>query len=69
MRRADRPVGFVLTVLCGLLLQAALLAYLVQHGFVSLSADEFSRSPWSFFEWEFRPGPDSESRCNHIEDP
>ncbi len=44
MRYGDRPVGFVLTVLCGLLLQAVLLAYLVQHGFVSLSADEFSRS-------------------------
>jgi len=44
MRRGDRPVGFVLTVLCGMLLQAALLTYLVQHGFVSLSADEFSRS-------------------------
>lgn len=44
MRRGDRPVAFVLTVVCGLLLQAALLAYLVQHGFVSLSADEFSRS-------------------------
>ena len=44
MRYGDRPVGFVLTVLCGLLLQATLLAYLVHHGFVSLSADEFSRS-------------------------
>jgi len=56
MRDAGRPVGFVPTVLLGLLLQAMLLAYLVQQGFVSVSADEFARSLRSQ-RWAAAPHP------------